>query len=173
MKDLENESLDNKYLEKNEIAEFLNVVKLFGRFNDLEMFYLFIFSGMRSGELCALQWNDINFETNDIRINKTLYTPRGNMREYKLTPSKTKGSTRTFDIDGSVIALIKAHKLKQIEAKNSAISQGIKCVDSNFVISRINGHPYTQRMIYIRMQRIIRRTSIKKNATPHIFRHTH
>ncbi|CAH1190380.1 Tyrosine recombinase XerC [Paenibacillus plantiphilus] len=173
IEDLENNKIDNKYLEREEIAEFLRAVRDHGRYNDLVIFFLLLFSGMRSGELCALKWNDINFETNEIRINKTYYTPRGNKRAYKLTPPKTKGSNRMFEVDDSIIAMLKDHKNAQAEMKKRAMNLGVPYVDENFVIARTSGHPFSQRLVYVRMERIIKKTSIKKNATPHILRHTH
>ncbi|MGG3281787.1 site-specific integrase [Paenibacillus solani] len=77
---------------------------------DLERFYLLAFSGMRSGELCALKWTDIYFESNQIRITKTLYNENNNMKEYVLVTPKTKGSIRTVDIDESVMNLLKTYK---------------------------------------------------------------
>lgn len=59
---------------------------------DLEMFYLLAFSGFRVGEMCALKWYADNFETNEIRISKTLYNPNNNQHEFVLVPPKTKAS---------------------------------------------------------------------------------
>ncbi|MDA6151479.1 hypothetical protein OSK18_28765, partial [Escherichia coli] len=70
-------------MERDELFEFLEAVKRYGLEFDLERFYLLAFSGMRSGELCALKWSDINWETNEIRITKTLYNPDNNMKKYE------------------------------------------------------------------------------------------
>ncbi|HJF33266.1 MAG TPA: tyrosine-type recombinase/integrase, partial [Sporosarcina psychrophila] len=43
----------------------------------------------------------------------------------------------------------------------------------NFVFCRDNGYPFAPKNIGVRMARLVGKTSIKKNATPHIFRHTH
>ncbi|WP_052452870.1 tyrosine-type recombinase/integrase [Paenibacillus polymyxa] len=45
--------------------------------------------------------------------------------------------------------------------------------ENNFVFAHKNGYPLIQKNILIRMERILKNTSIKKKATPHIFRHTH
>jgi site-specific recombinase XerD len=45
--------------------------------------------------------------------------------------------------------------------------------DMNFVFSRDSGYPFAPKNITDRMERLVGKTSIKKNATPHIFRHTH
>ena len=172
VEEIENNTIEEKYLER-ELFEFLNAVKEYGLEYDLEWFYLLAFSGMRSGELCALKWSDVNFETNEIRITKTLYNPDNNMRKYKLTPPKTKGSIRTVDIDESVMKLLKKHKVKQAEKRLVNRHKYQDYHDQNFVFCHENGYPFIQKNIIVRMKRILKKTSVKKHATPHIFRHTH
>ncbi|WP_217582294.1 tyrosine-type recombinase/integrase, partial [Lysinibacillus sp. GbtcB16] len=45
--------------------------------------------------------------------------------------------------------------------------------DKHFVFCRDNGYPFIQKNILQRMERILKKTTITKTATPHIFRHTH
>jgi integrase len=173
VEEIENNTIEEKYLEKDELFKFLDTTKQYGLHEDVEIFYLLAFSGMRSGELCALKWADINFETNEIRITKTLYNPNNNMRQYELTPPKTKGSIRTFDIDDSIMDLLKAYKKKQAKIKLANRAKYPDYHDKNFVFCHENGYPYIQKNIITRMNRLLKKTSIKKHATPHIFRHTH
>lgn len=77
---------------------------------DLECFCLLAFSGIRSGELCALNWSDIEFDNNEIRIIKTLYNEDNNMRNYESTPSKTEGSIRSVTIENEIIQLLRSHR---------------------------------------------------------------
>lgn len=42
-----------------------------------------------------------------------------------------------------------------------------------FVFCNDDGYPIIQKTVIRRMERLIRKISIKKKATPHIFRHTH
>ncbi|WP_366290146.1 site-specific integrase [Paenibacillus sp. AN1007] len=173
VEEIENTSLEDGYLEKDEINEFLHAVFLHGMAMDLERFYLLAFSGMRSGELCALKWTDINFETNEIRVTKTLYNENNNMKMYKLTPPKTEGSIRTFQVDQVVMDLLKNHYEKQKQAIIEIKKMLPDYHNGNFVFCRTNGYPFIQKNVLNRMNRILKHTSIKKEATPHIFRHTH
>ncbi|MFJ8245219.1 tyrosine-type recombinase/integrase [Peribacillus asahii] len=173
VEDIENNTIGEKYLERLELFEFLNVVKKHGLEFDLERFYLLAFSGMRSGEMCALKWPDINFDTNEIRITKTLYNPNNNMQKYELTPPKTAGSIRTIDIDDSIMKMLKTHKAKQAEKKLANRHKYKDYHDKNFVFCHDNGYPFVQLNLILRMNRLLKMTSIKKHATPHIFRHTH
>lgn len=45
--------------------------------------------------------------------------------------------------------------------------------EKDFVFARGNVYPYITKTVLNRMNRILDKTSIKKHATPHIFRHTH
>ena len=105
VEDIERENVENEYLEHKELKEFFEVVRRYGMKGDLETFYLLAFSGMRSGELCALKTTDADFDKNEIRITKTLYNPDNNMRKYELTPPKTPAGVRTVDIDKSVMEM--------------------------------------------------------------------
>ncbi len=59
-----------RYITHEEFIKFISVI-------DIPLwraFFIFAYyTGCRRGEIIALTWNDINFNTNDICINKTLY----------------------------------------------------------------------------------------------------
>lgn len=173
VEEIENSSIEDGFLEKNELTEFLGAAFHHGLPMDLERFYLLAFSGMRSGELCAMKWSDVNFETNQVRITKTLYNENNNMKKYVLVTPKTKGSVRTIDIDESVMNLLKEFQMRQRDVMVEAKKLFPDFHDANFVFCRENGYPFIPKNILIRMERILKKTSIKKEATPHIFRHTH
>ncbi|MCA1183431.1 tyrosine-type recombinase/integrase [Bacillus licheniformis] len=173
IEDIENNKIEEKYFEKHELEEFLLATKEFGLDLDFERFYLLAFSGMRSGELCALKWSDINFETNEIRITKTIYSEKNNMRDYELIPPKTAGSIRTIEMEDQIIDMLKDHQRRQKKRKLKSRIDPEEYHNENFVFARENGYPFVPFNLIPRMHRILKKTSIKKHATPHIFRHTH
>lgn len=174
VEEIESEPIEQGYLDKSEITDFLNAVTKHGLDLDIERFYLLAFSGMRSGELCALKWSDIDFRNNTIRITKTLYNENNNMKEYELTPPKTDGSIRTIEIEKSIMELLKSHRKRQLKVTAKYREEELsEYHDGNFVFCRVNGYPYIQKNIINRMARLLAFTQIKKSATPHIFRHTH
>lgn len=62
---------------------------------------LAIHTGLRIGELCALQWSDINFDTQLLHINKTMirtYTKEDGSK-LNITPPKTRSSIRTIPLN--------------------------------------------------------------------------
>ncbi|GBF77254.1 putative site-specific integrase [Paenibacillus sp. 598K] len=134
---------------------------------------LLAFSGLRFGELCALKWSDLDFQKNENRTSKQIYSPKDNMREYELIPPKIPAGVRTFDIEPSVMEMLKSLQLYQSKVRLAVRLLIDDYHDKNFVFCRQNGYPFLQKNILIRVERILRLTSITKEATPHIFRHTH
>ncbi|MEB5454217.1 tyrosine-type recombinase/integrase [Virgibacillus pantothenticus] len=173
VEEIEKDPIETKYLEREELDDFLKAVREHGLDLDLERFYLLVFSGMRSGELLALKWTDINFKSNEIRITKTLYNENNNMKKYQLTPPKTEGSIRTINVEKEIINLLKSHYRRQSKIKMKYRHELDDYHDGNFVFSRPNGYPFIQKNIITRMNRLLEYTNITKKATPHIFRHTH
>lgn len=61
------------------------------------LFTVLFFMGSRLGETLALTWEDIDFEKNELRINKTVTTKmKGTDGQYLISTPKTKSSVRTL-----------------------------------------------------------------------------
>jgi len=163
-------SFRDKFLEKEELNELLLTAKNEGLEGDLLAFTMLAYTGMRIGEMIALHWSDIDYEASTLDIYKTYYNPNNNKSEYKLLTPKTKSSRRTISIDKVVIDLLHKHKAEQdhIKQNNKPFYH-----DEGFIFATNEGYPKTIRHIALRMQRLLKITSIKKDVTPHSFRHTH
>jgi integrase len=171
IEDVEKENLKKKFLEKNELAEFLSLARTEGLSNDYMLFSLLAYSGIRIGESLALKWADVDFKRGSIRISKTLYNPTNNKVNYTLLTPKTKGSIRTIKMDGKVMKLFKKHLLKQNEIK---IQNRHHYKDENFVFTSPEGYPLVQKLPALRLQRLLKKLPhINKEITLHSFRHTH
>ncbi|MEC0490214.1 site-specific integrase [Bacillus licheniformis] len=175
VEDIENQKVEDKYLEKHELKAFLNTAKTQGEIDDYVIFLTLAWTGLRAGELLALKWKDIDFEENTINITKTYYNPNNNTKHYKLLPPKTKGSIRKIDVEDEVISALQKHRLKQKEIK---LQVGKDYYDGDFVFGRLNapyfGYPHFIKTIENRMQSLLKKTpSINKRLTPHSLRHTH
>lgn len=73
---------------------------------------LLIDTGARRGEICALQWKDIDFKENRITISGNLcYTKSKGV--YLDTPKN--GKIRTVDINSSVMDLLQQHRREQLQ----------------------------------------------------------
>lgn len=58
------------------------------------------------------------------------------MRRNEVTPPKTKGSVRTFDIDKSIIEILKDHKIKQEKLQKQYRSIFDDFANENYVFGR-------------------------------------
>jgi integrase len=163
-------SLFEKFLEKEELEEFLTVTKNEGLEGDLLAFTMLAYTGLRIGEMIALKWSDIDFENQTLRVIKTYYNPTNNKSKYTLLTPKTVGSIRTITLDPLLIKMLEIHKDEQrkIMKENKPFYN-----DSGFIFATNEGYPKTIKHLAIRMQRILKKTKINKQVTPHSFRHTH
>lgn len=72
-----------------------------------EMFLLDLATGLRRGELLALQWKDINFNTGEMTISKQVKYTKG---ELQIIPPKTKAANRTIILPPSLIEMLKEYR---------------------------------------------------------------
>ena len=72
-----------------------------------EMLLLDLSTGMRRGELLALQWEDIDFETGAVRIDKQVQAIGG---ELIVSPPKTKSSSRTVLLPPPLLAIFREYR---------------------------------------------------------------
>lgn len=173
LEEIETDPVASKYLTHKEVEDFLQTAQFHGLRNDVEWFTLLAFSGTRPGEMLVLKWSDLNFDTNEISITKTLFNPKGHTKKYKLTPPKTKGSIRKIVIEQEVMDLLKSLQRRQKKFNMKYRHEIEDFHDEGFVFTKENGYPYNLNTLGARMKRLMERSSIKKHATPHIFRHTH
>lgn len=73
------------------------------------LFKTLYFCGLRKGEARALNWNDINFTTNMVRINKGL-NDNVNKKQYTITSPKTLTSNRTLPLPKELVDDLKVLK---------------------------------------------------------------
>lgn len=148
----------NNYWTYKDFNKFINTV------DDKLYFILFNFmyyTGVRFGEMNALNWNDIDFEKKTLTINKTLTTKiiEGG---FKITTPKTNNSNRIIDLDDNLIKLLKEHYAS--EKKIYGFSNKM------FVFGNIRFIPETT---FIRkLNYYITKANVKR-ITPHGFRHSH
>ena len=163
-----------KYMEKEELAHFLDIARRFGVDKDYAVFMTLAYTGIRIGELCALKWKDIDFENLTIRITKTIHNPGNNTRNYKLVPPKTEASIRTIDIDKNLASVLEKHRSLVNAIK---MRYRDRYHDQDFVFPNLNerypGYPEVQKNIEARMKRLLKIAGMNLEFTPHSLRHTH
>lgn len=72
-----------------------------------EMVMLELATGLRRGEFCALQWDDLNLATGELHICRQVYRIKG---ELQVSEPKTKSSIRTVILPPSVLELLKVYR---------------------------------------------------------------
>lgn len=170
VEELEDIEINKKFLEKDELFQFLEVAKYHhSPQNSFEVFTTLAYTGMRAGELLALKWSDIDFENNTISITKTYYNPNNNKKHYQILTPKTESSIGKISVDHNVIEMLKDYKInKQDTWKNELY------VDNNFVFTDVNGYPLVIKKLSTWIQAIMKKTDItNKHISTHSFRHTH
>lgn len=125
------------------------------------MFIFLYYTGLRLGEMIALNWNDIDFKNKTIRINKT-YADRIEGGNYIITSPKTTNSIRIVELDDNLLNILKKHyeSEKQIYNFNNNVF-----IFGNFV----HIAPTTFRN---HLNKYIKKANVKK-ISPHGFRHSH
>lgn len=138
-------------------------------------------TGLRIGEINALEWKDINFKTGKTKITKTIQRiPKIGMVE---KPPKTKNSIREVYIGQDVLELLKMHQIEQnelksvmgdlwqykIELKDEKGNSFIKNNDKIF--TQENGLPINPCTCHHWLKKFTSKHNLK-DYTPHSFRHT-
>ncbi|HJE01405.1 MAG TPA: site-specific integrase [Staphylococcus auricularis] len=169
VEDLEDTEIHKKFLEKDELFEFLQVAKNHhSPQNSFEVFTTLAYTGMRAGELLALKWADIDFENNTISITKTYYNPNNNKKKYQILTPKTESSIGKITVDANVIKMLRDYKVNVQDKWKDELY-----VDNNFVFTDNNGYPLVIKKLSMWIQSIMSRTDINKNISTHSFRYTH
>ena len=74
-----------------------------------ELFLLELATGLRLGEIAALQWDDLNLETGEMQINKQVVTVKGKLT---VSPPKTKAAVRTLILPSSVLKVMREYRAR-------------------------------------------------------------
>lgn len=95
-------------LEAGQIAKFLDAARAEGVY---EFVMLATATGCRRGELCALTWADLDFNTRVLRVSKSLEQTKEGLR---VKPTKTE-KPRDIPLPGSAVQTLRDHRSRQSE----------------------------------------------------------
>ena len=127
---------------------------------------LLLYSGMRRGELCGLEWNDIDFDGCIIDINKSsLY-----LRNKGIYNDETKNvsSNRVIKIPLFVMQLLSEHRKTQLIER---FRLGDQWIESNKLFTQWNGSPIHPDTISSWFSKFVKRNNLS-DITLHSLRHT-
>lgn len=86
----------------------------------LEFFQMLYHTGMRTGELSALTWSDIDYKNEQIHITKTV--TRVSNKEYIVTTPKTHNSIRGIELTPCEIQILKSWRAKYLAIHGNVIN---------------------------------------------------
>ena len=72
-----------------------------------ELLLLELSTSLRRGEICALQWDDLNFSTGALRVERQVHRVRG---ELVVSQPKTKASNRSVVLPAPVLSVLETYK---------------------------------------------------------------
>lgn len=128
------------------------------------MLHLLVYSGCRISEVLALDWTDIDFENNQIHINKTLSQSK---HGYKVSSPKTDTSQAKLALDEITMKRLKRWQLNQ---RKYMFTLGV--TDPTMVFCGIYKEIVTHHSIYSRLKNIAKNADIPFLGV-HVTRHTH
>ena len=123
-------------------------------------------TGMRRGEILALRWEDVDLESGQIMVSKSLQQTHG--RALAVKGTKT-GKTRVIPISGKTVQELKRHRGAQAQNKLLLASDyqdnGLVCcrTDGSFIVPDLLTNSFT---------RIVDRAGVNR-VRFHDLRHTH
>lgn len=100
------ETMEKAIWTDEELMQFLEINK---DDKHILIYLLAITTGMRRGEILALQWDDIDFDSKTISIKRTLTS------EVRIKTAKTQNSIRTINVPTFIMHDLRKHKIKQAE----------------------------------------------------------
>lgn len=158
-----------KPMNEHQIADFLKAIKGHKYEN---MFLVALFTGMRQGEVCGLQWECVDFDNGTILIDKQLQSLRGKVRgdkeKYALVPTKN-GKERTITAAPYVMDLL--WKTKQAQDANRK-DFGSDFLENDLVFTDEIGNRVTPQALYRAFKLVVTELNMKE-VRFHDLRHSY
>ena len=123
------------------------------------------YTGMRRGEICALEWKNVDLVDQVIKVEKTMYHKK---KEIVLGSPKTKSSLREVTIGNALTKILRKHRKRQMENR---LRYGKFYTENEFVCTKENGNVITPNSIEWNVDKTRKLTDVDFNF--HSFRHTH
>lgn len=122
-------------------------------------------TGLRRGEALALRWADVDLDAGVLKVQQTIGRV-GN--ELVISEPKTARARRTVPLSPSIVALLKKHRLEQLEERMLAAN---KWTDSGLVFTTALGTPVDPRNL-TRVVEVAAQRASAEDVGVHTLRHS-
>jgi integrase len=122
-------------------------------------------TGMRRGELLALEWTDLDWERALLQVSKSLEETKAGLR----IKSTKNGETRRFAIPEEVLEVLREHKQEQDRHHEL---YGPDYANLNLIFARPDGSHYSPDKVGTRVRAAMRRAGLA-GVSLHSLRHSH
>lgn len=150
------------------VLDEADVLRLLERMKG-HMYYLPVLmavtTGMRRGEILALRWQDVDLETGNVRVRRTVQELKGGIT---FKEPKTAKSRRTVKLPADVLQALQKHRTKQAEDK---LFLGAQYQDNGLVFAEFSGKPIRPSRLTMSFGQFARKMGY--NMRFHDLRHTH
>lgn len=155
------EKISDKFLESEEVTAIIDELRRRGLINHALFTEMLVKTGLRIGELIALEKSDIDLIERVIHVNKTY----DRVNDLVTTP-KTLESIRDIPLTDDLVNLIK--EIDKFYLNQKAIKFG-----TNLLFMSGVGNHYIYPTYHLALINTTKKLGITKKVTPHIFRHTY
>lgn len=154
------------FYDRKELAKFLSTAKELS-LKHYALFRLLAYSGIRTGELIALTWQDLNFKTKELTVNKTFANVD---RQKTIQTPKSKAGTRLISLDDETVSTLKEWQLRQ---RKDFLKLGINTLGKGQLIFSNRANDYLSNEVIKSWGAKIATKANLTRITSHGFRHTH
>lgn len=161
------ENAEENFYTKEQLLEFLSYLSKEENYKVYALFRLLAWSGIRIGEALALTWKDLNFNANEIRINKALSRGKDNRLYVKSTKNEV---IRSIKMDTETMKVLNEWKKKQ---KNDYHSLGFNTSSPGQLVFSNAKNEYLQPTMPRKWILKVQEIHGLKTITTHGLRHTH
>lgn len=148
------EGKEHPFLDAAQCREVLRLADDFTNPQLTRIVRTLLYTGMRSGELCALHWTEVDLENAKLEVKYNLYRVGG---EYKLSSPKTKSSARLIALPPQVVDILREQKAWQEKQK---IMAGDQWVEIGAVFTGLQGGYISKNYINFEFKKFLKRNGL-------------
>lgn len=161
---------EDLFWDKDQMDKFFGCIDRETNLKDYAIFRTLAFTGLRHGELIALQWGDVDLNARAIHVTKTLSNSR-EVKGGKIVAPKTKAGNRVVPIDIETVKILK--DWKRLQAEEMVIKGWKNEGAKQYVFTGQQNKHFAKASIPYRLKKIIDDNKLKPVISIHKFRHSY